>query len=419
MKILVIGSGGREHTIIWKLKQNQKVTKVYCAPGNGGISQLAECVPINAMEIEKVVEFAQRELIDMVVVAPDDPLAAGMVDALENAGIRAFGPNKAAAIIESSKVFSKDLMRKYNIPSAGYEVFKDYALAINYVKTAKLPLVVKADGLALGKGVLICNTKDEAMDAVTSIMKDKQFGSAGETIVVEEFLTGPEVSVLAFTDGKTIIPMVSSQDHKRAYDNDQGLNTGGMGAFTPSRFFKKELEEECMKTIFKPTIEAMNNEGRPFKGVLYFGLMLTEEGPKVLEYNARFGDPETQVVIPCLENDLLEIFDAIIDEKLDKINITWNNHAAVCVVMASGGYPQDYTKGFEIKGLEKLKNKEDVIIFHAGTMRDNGKYYTNGGRVLGVTALGEDIQAARRKAYKAISLIDFENAHYRKDIGFK
>ncbi len=419
MKILVIGSGGREHAIIWKLKQSPSVTKIYCAPGNGGISQIAECVPINAMEIEKIVDFAQRESIQMVVVAPDDPLAAGMVDALESAGIRAFGPNKAAAIIEASKVFSKDLMKKYNIPSAGYEVFDDYVLATEYVKAANLPLVVKADGLALGKGVLICNTKDEALDAVASLMEDKKFGTAGEKIVVEEFLTGPEVSVLAFTDGKTIIPMVSSQDHKRAYDNDQGPNTGGMGAFSPSKFYTKELEVECMKTIFKPTVEAMNNEGRQFKGVLYFGLMLTKEGVKVLEYNARFGDPETQVVLPCLDNDLLDIFDAIIDERLDEVNVSWKKNAAVCVVMASGGYPQNYIKGFEIKGLDELANKEHIIVFHAGTKKGNDKFYTNGGRVLGVTALAEDIQAAREKAYNAVSLIDFKNAHYRKDIGLK
>lgn len=419
MKILVVGGGGREHAIIWKLKQSSRITKLYCAPGNGGISQIAECVPIGAMEIEKMTAFAQSESIDMVIVAPDDPLAAGMVDTLENAGIRAFGPNKAAAIIEASKVFSKDLMKKYNIPSAEYEVFDDYESAIEYVQTAKIPLVVKADGLALGKGVLICNTRDEALDAVASIMKDKQFGAAGERIVVEEFLTGPEVSVLAFTDGKTIIPMVSSQDHKRAYDNDQGLNTGGMGTFSPSKFYSEELEDECMKTIFKPTVDAMNKEGRPFKGVLYFGLMLTEDGPKVLEYNARFGDPETQVVLPRLENDLLEIFDAIIDERLDKVKISWKKDNAVCVVMASGGYPQSYKKGFEIKGLDKLIDKDDIIVFHAGTKKNNDKYYTNGGRVLGVTALAENIQKAREKAYDAISLIDFEKAHYRKDIGLK
>ncbi len=419
MKILVIGSGGREHAILWKLKQSPRVTKLYCAPGNGGISEISECVPIGAMDIDEIVRFSRDNTLDMVVVAPDDPLAAGMVDALENAGIRALGPRKNAAIIEASKVFSKDLMKKYNIPSAAYECFSDSKTAMEYVKTAKLPLVVKADGLALGKGVLICNTTEEALTAVTSIMEDKKFGAAGQRIVVEEFMTGPEVSVLAFTDGKTVIPMVSSQDHKRAFDNDQGLNTGGMGTFSPSRVYTEELQQECMKSIFIPTIKAMNLEGRPFKGILYFGLMLTPEGPKVLEYNARFGDPETQVVIPRLETDLVDIFEAIIDEKLDTIDISWKNNCAVCVVMASGGYPESYTKGYEITGLEAIKNQEDTILFHAGTKKESEKFYTNGGRVLGVTAVAEDIEKAREKAYKAVSAINFMNAHYRKDIGIK
>lgn len=419
MKILVVGSGGREHAILWKLRQSPKVTKLYCAPGNGGISEIAECVPVNAMDIDGMVKFSLEKSIDMVVVAPDDPLAAGMVDALENAGMRAFGPRKNAAIIEASKVFSKDLMKKYHIPSADYESFSDSKSAIEYVKTAKLPLVVKADGLALGKGVLICNTREEAIRAVSMIMDDKKFGDAGQRIVVEEFMTGPEVSVLAFTDGKTIVPMVSSQDHKRAFDNDEGLNTGGMGAFSPSRVYTNELQEECMRTIFLPTIKAMKIEGRPFKGVLYFGLMLTPDGPKVLEYNARFGDPETQVVLPLLETDLVEIFDAVIDEKLDTINITWRPDCAVCVIMASGGYPESYTKGYEITGLESIKNQKDIILFHAGTKKENGKFYTNGGRVLGVTALAEDIETARKKAYETVSAIYFENAHYRKDIGIK
>ena len=419
MKILVVGSGGREHAILWKLKQSPRVTKLYCAPGNGGISEIAECVPINAMDIDGMVKFSLEKSIDMVVVAPDDPLAAGMVDALENAGIRALGPRKNAAIIEASKVFSKNLMKKYNIPTAAYETFSDSKSAIEYVKTAKLPLVVKADGLALGKGVLICNTREEALSAVSLIMEDKKFGDAGQKIVVEEFMTGPEVSVLAFTDGKTIVPMVSSQDHKRAYDNDQGLNTGGMGAFSPSRVYTEELQEECMRTIFIPTIKAMNLEGRPFKSVLYFGLMLTSDGPKVLEYNARFGDPETQVVLPRLETDLVEIFDAIIDEKLDTINISWKRDCAVCVIMASGGYPESYKKGYEITGLESVKNQKDIILFHAGTKKENEKFYTNGGRVLGVTAVGENIEAAREKAYNAVSAIHFENVHYRKDIGIK
>lgn len=419
MKILVVGSGGREHAILWKLKQSPRVTKLYCAPGNGGISEISECVPINAMDIDRIVAFAQKEAIDMVVVAPDDPLASGMVDALENAGIRALGPRKNAAIIEASKVFSKDLMKKYNIPSAAYESFSDSKSAKEYIKTAKLPLVVKADGLALGKGVLICNTTEEALEAVSSIMDDKRFGAAGQRIVVEEYMTGPEVSVLAFTDGKTIIPMVSSQDHKRAFDNDQGLNTGGMGAFSPSRVYTKELQEECMKTIFVPTISAMNIEGRPFKGILYFGLMLTSEGPKVLEYNARFGDPETQVVLPRLENDLVEVFDAIIDEKLGTIDLSWKENCAVCVVMASGGYPESYIKGYEITGIESIKNLDDTIVFHAGTKKENGKFYTNGGRVLGVASVADDIDKAREKAYKAVSTISFKDAHFRKDIGIK
>ncbi|NLX65080.1 MAG: phosphoribosylamine--glycine ligase [Clostridiaceae bacterium] len=419
MKILVVGSGGREHAILWKLKQSPSVTELFCAPGNGGISEIAECVPINAMDIDGMVKFSVEKSIDMVVVAPDDPLAAGMVDALENAGIRAFGPRKNAAIIEASKVFAKNLMKKYNIPTAAYETFSDSKSAIEYVKTAKLPLVVKADGLALGKGVIICNTREEALRAVSMIMEEKKFGDAGQKIVVEEFMTGPEVSVLAFTDGKTIVPMVSSQDHKRAYDNDQGLNTGGMGAFSPSRFYTEELQEECMRTIFIPTVKAMNLEGRPFKGVLYFGLMLTSDGPKVLEYNSRFGDPETQVVLPRLETDLVEIFDAVIDEKLDTINISWKQDCAVCVIMASGGYPESYTKGYEITGLETVKNQGDIILFHAGTKKENDKFYTNGGRVLGITAVGENIEAAREKAYKAVSAIHFENVHYRKDIGIK
>lgn len=419
MKILVIGSGGREHAILWKLQQSPKVTKLYCAPGNGGISEISECVPINAMDIDRIVKFSLEKAIDMVVVAPDDPLAAGMVDALENAGIRALGPRKNAAIIEASKVFSKDLMKKYHIPSAAYESFSDSKSAIEYVKTAKLPLVVKADGLALGKGVLICNTTEEALTAVSLIMEDKKFGDAGQRIVVEEFITGPEVSVLAFTDGKTIVPMVSSQDHKRAFDNDQGLNTGGMGAFSPSRVYTDELQEECMRTIFIPTIKAMNLEGRTFKGILYFGLMLTADGPKVLEYNARFGDPETQVVLPRLETDLVEIFDAIIDEKLETIDIAWKPNCAVCVIMASGGYPESYTKGYEITGIQSIENQEDTILFHAGTKKESEKFYTNGGRVLGVTAVAEDIETARKKAYKTVSTISFKNAHYRKDIGIK
>ena len=419
MKVLVVGSGGREHAILWKLKQSPKVTELYCAPGNGGISEIARCVPINALDIEGIVAFSKENAMDLVVVAPDDPLAAGMVDALKEAGIRALGPRKNAAIIEASKVFSKELMKKYNIPSAAYEVFDDSSIAKEYAKNAKYPLVVKADGLALGKGVLICNNVDEAMNAISSIMEDGIFGKAGKKIVIEEFLTGPEVSVLAFTDVKTLVPMISSQDHKRALDNDRGLNTGGMGTFAPSRHYTDEIHKICMEKIYIPTINAMRNEGRTFKGILFFGLMLTNDGPKVLEYNARFGDPETQVVLPLLENDLLEIFDAIIDEKLDKISISWRKKAAVCVIMASGGYPEKYEKGFEISGLEEAKKHDDVIIFHAGTKKENGKFYTNGGRVLGISAVAEDIEKAREKAYKAVSEISFKNAHYRRDIGIK
>lgn len=419
MKILVIGSGGREHAIIWKLKQSPKVDAIYCAPGNGGISEIAQCVPIPAMDIDKMVEFAKNEAMDLVVVAPDDPLAAGMVDAMEEAGIRVFGPRKNAAIIEASKVFSKELMKKYHIPSAAYESFDNPALAKEYVKTAPYPLVVKADGLALGKGVLICKNVDEAVDAITSIMEEGKFGTAGQRVVIEEFMTGPEVSVLAFTDSKTIVPMVGSQDHKRVYDNDEGLNTGGMGTFSPSRVYTEEIQKECMERIFIPTMEAMNKEGRPFKGILFFGLMLTADGPKVLEYNARFGDPETQVVLPRLENDLLEIFEAIIDEKLDTIDITWRDNAAVCVIMASGGYPEHYEKGYEINGLQEAAKQEDIVIFHAGTRKDGKNVYTNGGRVLGVTAIAQNIEKAREKAYAAVSMIHFKDAHYRRDIGIK
>ncbi len=419
MKILVVGSGGREHAILWKLKQSSRVKKLYCAPGNGGISEIAECVPIGVNDIEGMVHFAKEQKMDMVVVAPDDPLAAGMVDALEEAGLRAFGPRKNAAILEASKVFSKDLMKKYKIPSAAYETFDDSIKAKAYVEGAQFPLVVKADGLALGKGVLICNTVDEALSAISSIMEDKKFGSAGQRVVIEEFMTGPEVSVLAFTDGKTLVPMVSSQDHKRAFDGDRGLNTGGMGTFSPSRVYTEKLQSECMERIFIPTMEAMNLEERPFKGILFFGLMLTPQGPKVLEYNARFGDPETQVVLPRLENDLVEIFDAIIDEKLDKIKISWKQNAAVCVVMASGGYPENYAKGYEIHGLETTENKPDVVAFHAGTKKEGTGFFTNGGRVLGITAMAEDIDKAREKAYKAISGIHFKDAHFRRDIGIK
>ncbi|NMA67391.1 MAG: phosphoribosylamine--glycine ligase [Clostridiaceae bacterium] len=419
MRVLVVGSGGREHAILWKLKQSPKVTELYCAPGNGGISEIAQLVPINATDIKGIVSFSKENQIDLVVVAPDDPLAAGMVDALLGEGIRAFGPVKRAAVIEASKVFSKNLMKKYNIPTADYEVFDNSSEAKEYIKTASYPLVVKADGLALGKGVIICNNEKEALDAISSIMEDNKFGSAGQKIVIEEFIAGPEVSVLAFTDGKTIVPMISSQDHKRAFDGDKGLNTGGMGTLAPSRYYTEAIHKKCMETIYLPTINAMNSEGRPFKGVLFFGLMLTDKGPKVLEYNARFGDPETQVVLPLLENDLLEIFEAIIDEKLETIKITWKQGAAVCVVLASGGYPEKYEKGYEIKGLENVALYPDILLFHAGTKKENEKYFTNGGRVIGVTAIAENLDSARQKAYEAVSAIGFKDMHYRKDIGIK
>ena len=419
MKVLVIGSGGREHTIIWKLSQSPKVDKIYAAPGNGGISELAECVPISVMDFEKLTSFAKENAIDLTVVAPDDPLAAGAVDAFENAGLRAFGPNKAAAIIEGSKAFSKDLMKKYNIPTAGYEVFDNSADAIAYIKAEnKFPVVVKADGLALGKGVIIAQTLEEAETAVHEIMDDKVFGAAGGKVVIEEFLVGPEISVLAFTDGKTLKPMVSAQDHKRAYDNDEGLNTGGMGTFSPSRIYTPELAEECMKNIFLPTTNAMNQEGRTFKGVLYFGLMKTADGVKVIEYNCRFGDPETQVVLPRLKTDLFDIFNAVIDEKLADIDIEWEDNAAVCVVLASGGYPQKYEKGYPIDGIKQAESL-GAMVFHAGTVYEDGCFKTNGGRVLGVTATGENLDAAIKAAYSFVPMISFKDMHFRKDIGIK
>ncbi len=419
MKVLVVGSGGREHTLVWKIAQNKQVEELYCAPGNGGISAIAKCVPIKAMDIDEIVKFSKEKEIDLVVVAPDDPLAAGMVDALEREGIRAFGPRKNAAIIEGSKAFAKDLMKKYNIPTAKYEVFEKSSDALEYIKNQKLPIVIKADGLALGKGVIIAQSLEEAKEAVVSIMEDKAFGDAGNKVVVEEFMVGPEVSVLAFTDGKTVKPMVSSQDHKRALDNDQGLNTGGMGTFSPSRIYTQEMAEYCMEKIFIPTVDAMNKEGRKFKGILYFGIMVTAEGPKVLEYNARFGDPETQVVIPRLKTDLVEIFNAIIDEKLDEIDIEWYDNAAVCVILASGGYPQKYQTGYEITGLDEAQKDENTVIFHAGTKCENGKYLTAGGRVLGVTAVESNLDLAIKKAYEGVAKVSFKDMHFRKDIGIK
>lgn len=419
MKIMVIGGGGREHTIVWKLAQSDRVDKIYCAPGNGGISELAECVPIKATDIDGVVKFAKEKAVDLVVVAPDDPLVLGMVDALEAEGIRAFGPRANAAAIEGSKVFSKDLMKKYNIPTAGYEVFSDPAEALAYIEKGSFPTVIKAEGLALGKGVIIAKNIDEARGAIHDIMEEKVFGASGSRVVIEEFLTGPEVSVLAFCDGKTVVPMVSAQDHKRALDNDEGLNTGGMGTFSPSRLYDEAKAEECMKNIFLPTVRAMNSEGRPFKGVLYFGLMMTQNGVKVIEYNARFGDPETQVVLPRLKTDLLEIMEAVIDERLDEIKIEWEDNAAVCVVLASGGYPTKYKSGYEIYGLDEIAKYDDLTVFHAGTKKEGEKMLTAGGRVLGITAVAENLNAAISRAYEGVEMVNFTDRHFRHDIGIK
>lgn len=419
MQILVVGSGGREHALVWKLSQSPLVDKIYCAPGNGGISAIAECLPVNVMDISGMISAALEKKIDMVVVAPDDPLAAGMVDEMEKAGIRAFGPSKKAAEIESSKVFSKNLMKGYGIPTAGFETFSSSEKAINYLEKCDFPIVIKADGLALGKGVVIAGTLQEAKDAVKEIMLDKAFGEAGNRIVIEEFLTGPEVSVLAFTDGATVVPMVSSQDHKRAYDGDNGPNTGGMGAFSPSGFYTDEIAEYCMENIYKKTIDAMAVQGRKFKGVIYFGLILTKDGPKVLEYNARFGDPETQAVLPRLETDLAEIFEAVIDERLDEIEIKWSDDPVVCVVIASGGYPKQYQKGYEIHGIKDAEKDAKTVVFHAGTKMENGHLVTSGGRVLGVTSTGSDFETAMTRAYAGVGKISFKDMQYRKDIGRK
>ncbi len=418
MKILVVGSGGREHAIIRKLKESPKCEKIYAAPGNGGISYDAECVSIGAMDIEGMVSFAKEKAIDLVFVAPDDPLAAGMVDAFEKEGIMAFGPRANAAVIEASKVFSKDLMKKYNIPTADYAVIDNAEEAVKYIEERnEYPVVVKADGLALGKGVIIAENFEEAKNAVKTIMEDKVFGASGNKVVIEEFLTGPEVSVLSFTDGKTLYPMVSSKDHKRALDGNKGLNTGGMGTISPNPYYNDDMAKECMEKIFMPTVNAMNSEGRPFKGCLYFGLMLTPKGPKVIEYNSRFGDPETQVVLPRLKTDFVDIIVACCEEKLADINIEWSDEACACVVMASGGYPGSYKKGIEIKGLDACGQVEGAVVYHAGTALKDGKLVTNGGRVLGVTALGKTLDEALDKAYAAVKKIDFENAHYRTDIG--
>ena len=418
MDILVVGGGGREHAIVMKLAESPKVGKLYCTPGNGGISRYAECFDVAATDIEGVVALAKKLKVDMVAVAPDDPLVLGMVDALQAEGFKTFGPKKNAAIIEGSKVFSKDLMKKYNIPTAAYETFTSAEEAKKYLETAEYPIVLKADGLALGKGVLICENKEDALAGVDELMLDKKFGTAGDTIVIEEFMTGREVSVLSFVDGNTIKIMSSAQDHKRAKDGDQGLNTGGMGNFSPSPFYTQEVDEFCKKYIYQATVDAMKSEGRPFKGVIFFGLMLTPKGPKVLEYNARFGDPEAQVVLPRMKNDIVDVFEACIDGTLDKVDLQFEDNACVCVILASDGYPLAYEKGFEIKGMENFKGKDDYFLFHAGSkFNEEGKVVTNGGRVLGVTALGKDLKEARAKAYEATEWVDFDNKYMRHDIG--
>ena len=417
MRVLIVGSGGREHAIATSVAKSPKVEKIYCAPGNAGIGQIAECVPIGAMEFDKLAAFAKEKEIDFTIVGMDDPLVGGLVDVLEAEGFKVFGPRKNAAILEGSKAFSKDLMKKYHIPTAAYENFDDAQEALAYLETAKFPIVLKADGLALGKGVLICNTLEEAKEGVASIMLDKKFGSAGNRMVIEEFMTGREVSVLSFVDGKTIRIMTSAQDHKRAQDGDQGLNTGGMGTFSPSPFYTEEVDAFCRKYIYQATVDAMAAEGRPFKGVIFFGLMLTPDGPRVLEYNARFGDPEAQVVLPRMKNDIIEVMEACVEGTLDQIDLEFEDNAAVCVVLASDGYPVSYEKGFVIKGLEKFDEAEGYYCFHAGTKQTEEGIVTNGGRVLGVTAKGKDLKEARANAYAATEWITFDNKYMRHDIG--
>ena len=417
MKVLIVGSGGREHAIAWKVAQSQRVDKIYCAPGNAGIAEFAECVAIGAMEFDKLVAFAKEKDIDLTIIGMDDPLVGGVVDEFEKAGLRVFGPRKNAAILEGSKAFSKDLMKKYNIPTAGYENFDNAEDALTYLETAKMPIVLKADGLALGKGVLICNTLEEAKEGVRSIMLDKQFGSAGNRMVIEEFMTGREVSVLSYVDGKTIKTMTSAQDHKRAKDGDQGLNTGGMGTFSPSPFYTEEVDAFCKKYIYQATVDAMRAEGREFKGIIFFELMLTADGPRVLEYNARFGDPETQVVLPRMKTDIVDVFEACIDGTLDEIELEFEDNAAVCVVLASDGYPLKYEKGFPIEGLDEFDKHEGYYCFHAGTKFDGDTIVTNGGRVLGVTAKGKDLKEARANAYAATEWVNFANKYKRNDIG--
>ena len=416
MRVLVVGSGGREHAICRALSKSPRVSELFCAPGNGGIADVAECVDIRATDVEGMVRFAKKN-VDFVMVAPDDPLALGMIDALEEAGVACFGPRKDAARLESSKVYAKSIMRKYGIPTADYRVFTDAIDARSYILERGAPIVVKADGLALGKGVVVAMDTETALQAVDMMMLDNRFGKSGATVVIEEYMTGPEVTVLVFTDGKAIIPMLSSQDHKRVFDGDRGPNTGGMGAFCPSPLYTAEVADTCMKTIIEPTIKAMNSEGTPFKGVLYFGLMLTADGPRVVEYNARFGDPEAQPVLTMLETDLLDILEAVAEERLHEIEVKWREGYACCVVMASGGYPERYDTGYEIFGLQGIP--EDIYVFHAGTERSGSGFVTKGGRVLGVTASGKSLGQAASRAYEGVRLIDFENAHYRKDIGLQ
>ena len=417
MKILIVGGGGREHAIAWKVSQSDKVEKIYCAPGNAGIGEYAQCVDIGVMEFDRLAAFAREKEIDLAVIGMDDPLVGGIVDVFEAQGIRVFGPRKNAAILEGSKAFSKDLMKKYGIPTAAYENFDDPEKALAYLETASFPIVLKADGLALGKGVLICETPEEAREGVKSIMMDKKFGAAGNQMVIEEFMTGREVSVLSFVDGKTIRTMTSAQDHKRALDGDQGLNTGGMGTFSPSPFYTDEVDAFCREYIYQKTVDAMRAEGRTFQGIIFFGLMLTEKGPRVLEYNARFGDPEAQVVLPRMKNDIVEVFEACIDGTLDQIELEFEDNAAVCVVLASEGYPVHYEKGFEIRGLERFRGAEGRYVFHAASCLKDGKLVTNGGRVLGVTAVGADLKKARANAYEAAGWVEFENKYMRRDIG--
>ena len=417
MKVLIVGSGGREHAIAWSVAKSKRVDKIYCAPGNAGITEIAECVDIGAMELEKLADFAEEKKIDLTIIGMDDPLVAGVVDVFEARGLKVFGPRKNAAILEGSKAFSKDLMKKYNIPTAAYETFTSSEEALKYLETSAYPIVLKADGLALGKGVLICNTKEEAKEGVKTLMLDKQFGSAGDKIVIEEFMTGREVSVLCYCDGTHIAPMTSAQDHKRAKDGDRGLNTGGMGTFAPSPFYTKEVDEFCHKYIYQASMDAMKAEGRDFVGIMFFGLMLTEKGPRVLEYNARFGDPEAQVVLPRMKNDIIDVMEACIDGTLDKVDLQFEDNAAVCVVLASDGYPEKYEKGKLIQGLENFKDKEGYYVFHAGTKKTEEGIVTNGGRVLGVTAKGADLKEARANAYKATEWIDFSNKYKRNDIG--